>query len=245
MLSGINLTAYHSRIHMQYLTKSTGPLFAALSIGFLGCSDPSADVEQAEVGAASQDSGAASANATIYALDPSSKVEFTGSKVTGSHDGGFSNVTGEFAVADGKLENTGNKIVIDMTSVWSDSAKLTGHLKTDDFFDIANHPVATFETTEVTDSKVTGNLTLHGVTKSISFTPDINITEDSVDVAAEFAIQRFDFDIEYIGQADNLIRDGVTIRLDVSASPGTADFDSFVADAETAADAYASNNAAQ
>lgn len=211
-------------------------------VGIFGCADPSADVEQAEVGAANQTGGAASADATIFALTSESQVEFTGSKVTGRHDGGFTNVVGEFAVANGQLEDTGNRIVIDMTSVWSDNDRLTGHLKNADFFDIANHPVAVFETTEVSDGKVSGNLTLHGVTKSITFTPEIEITQELVTVTAEFAVQRFDFGIAYPGRADDLIRDGVALRLNVSAAPGTADFDTFVAEAEAAADAYATAN---
>lgn len=221
---------------------TTAPI-CVVAFGLLGCSDPTANVEQADVGEAQEPATAASDSATFFALTDESKVEFTGSKVTGSHDGGFSNVTGEFAVSEGKLENTGNRIVIDMTSVWSDNNRLTGHLKNADFFDIASYPVAVFETTEVTDSGVTGNFTLHGVTKSISFTPEIDVTPESVSVRAEFAIQRFDFGIEFPGRADDLIRDGVAIRLDVSASQGRADMDAFVAAAESAADAYAAGAA--
>lgn len=228
---------------LSTLKSVTAPI-GVVALGLLGCSDPTADVEQANVGEAQETGGGASASATVYALHEESKVEFTGSKVTGSHEGGFGAVTGEFAVSDGKLENTGNKIVIDMTSVWSDNNRLTGHLKNADFFDIANYPVAVFETTEVTDSGVTGNLTLHGVTKSISFTPEIDVTPETVSVRAEFAIQRFDFGIEFPGRADDLIRDGVAIRLDVSASPGRADMDAFVAAAESSADAYAAGAAA-
>ena len=68
---------------------------------------------------------------------------------------------------------------------------------------------------------MTGNLTLHGVTKSISFNPEVSITDSEVTLKAEFDIMRFDFGIVYKGQADNLIRDEVVIKLDVKATAGS------------------------
>ena len=70
--------------------------------------------------------------------------------------------------------------------------------------------------------KVTGNLDLHGVTKSISFPADITITDDSVAVKADFAINRRDFNINYPGMPNDLIRDNVVIKLDIQATPGPA-----------------------
>ena len=69
---------------------------------------------------------------------------------------------------------------------------------------------------------VTGNLTLHGVTKQISFPANINVTADSVDIAAEFAINRLDFDIKYPGMPNDLIRKEVVLRLKVKATPAKA-----------------------
>jgi polyisoprenoid-binding protein YceI len=69
---------------------------------------------------------------------------------------------------------------------------------------------------------VTGNLDLHGVTKSISFPADIQVSNDEVTVKAEFAINRRDFGINYRGQANDLIRDNVVIKLDLKATPGEA-----------------------
>src|SRR5207247_9597031 len=102
--------------------------------------------------------------------------------------------------------------------------RLEGHLKSRDFFDAASFPVTTFTVTGIdpagSQQKVTGNLNLHGVTKSISFPADIRIADDSVTVKAEFAINRRDFNINSPAITNDLIRDNVVIQLDLQAKPG-------------------------
>jgi polyisoprenoid-binding protein YceI len=67
---------------------------------------------------------------------------------------------------------------------------------------------------------VTGNLDLHGVTKSISFPADVEVSDEEVTLKAEFAINRRDFNINFAGMPNDLIRDNVVLRLDVKATPG-------------------------
>jgi polyisoprenoid-binding protein YceI len=196
----------------------------------LGCSkNPAENVPAADVRTATNAAANAPAAAKTYAFGPAnSKVEFTGSKITGKHDGGFNKFTGELNIVDGKLAGAGNKVVIDMTSTFSDTDRLTGHLKSADFFDVAKFPTATFVTTAVepgaTNSTVTGNLTLHGVTKQISFPAKIEVSDAAVKVNAEFFLNRMDFDIKYPGKAEDLIRQEVVLRLKVDAKPGKAEF---------------------
>jgi polyisoprenoid-binding protein YceI len=113
-----------------------------------------------------------------------------------------------------------------MKSTWSDNGRLTGHLMSPDFFDVQNFPVSTFTVTGIepagAQQKVTGNLNLHGVAKSISFPATIQIRDDAVTVKAEFAINRRDFNINYPGRPNDLIRDHVVIKLDLKATPGAA-----------------------
>lgn len=174
-----------------------------------------------------------------FSLQPTSKIEFVGSKVTGSHSGGFSKVAGVFHVVDGKLASSGHRIVIDNSSLWTDSDRLTGHLKNPDFFDVANNPLSTFVATAIeptgADYKVSGDLTLHGVTRNISFPAQVTVSDNLVKVTAEFHIDRYDFEMKYAGQADNLIRKEVVIKLNVEASPGTTDFAAFEATARSGA----------
>lgn len=162
--------------------------------------------------------------AKTYAFGPeTSAIDFIGSKVTGSHKGGFKKFTGELNVIEDRLVPAGNKVVIDMDSTWSDSERLTGHLKNADFFDVPKFPTATFVTTAIekgaTNSTVTGNLTLHGVTKQISFPATVLFTNGAVNLSAEFVLIRSDFDIKYTGKADDLIRQEVVLKLKVNATP--------------------------
>ena len=191
-----------------------------------GCSNPADNVSAAKVSTAAKPSGQADVTALKrYTFGPGdSKIEFIGSKVTGSHPGGFNKFDGElFVGADGKLAGHGNKVTIDTTSLYSDGDRLTGHLKSPDFFNVAAHPTSTFVTTTVTqqgtNSNVTGDLTLHGITKQISFPAAIQVSEQAVAVQADFSINRFDFEMKYPGQADNLIRKEVVMKLNVKATP--------------------------
>ena len=93
---------------------------------------------------------------------------------------GYSFVTGRFDKFTGtfnwdKADPTATKIVIDIdaTSVNTNHQKRDDHLRTADFFDVANHPTARFESTsvEVTGDNtavVKGNLTIRGVTKEVA-----------------------------------------------------------------------------
>ena len=198
-----------------------------LVVMMAGCGNPADNVPKAAVSSdtnAEEATAPASTDKVFAVSGKDSKIDFIGSKVTGSHAGGFTNFTGELRVTDGKLAGAGNKIVIDMNSTWSDNPKLTGHLKSPDFFDTAKFPNAEFVSTAVekktTNYMVSGNLTLHGVTKQISFPADIQVSDQGVDVKAQFVLNRFDFAIQYPGKANDLIRKEVVMRLNVKATPG-------------------------
>ncbi|MCG8579276.1 MAG: YceI family protein [Bacteroidales bacterium] len=107
-------------------------------------------------------------------------VKWTGTKVVGSsHDGFIKLSEGHLAVKNDQI--TSGKFVIDMNSITNTdldnkeyNQKLVGHLKSDDFFGVANYPVATLEIKEASafnDNKasVKGHLTIKGETKPIAF----------------------------------------------------------------------------
>lgn len=201
-------------------------LFAALAACWLaGCSDPADRVHKASGTDPAKAASGAAAAGREYVIRAESTIGFIGSKVTGSHAGGFKNFAGTLQVAGGKIVGT-PEIKIALTSLWSDNDRLTGHLKSPDFFDVATYPVATFTVTKLEPAggqhTVTGNLDLHGVTKSISFPAAIQVSDAAVTVKAEFAINRKDFNINYPGRPNDLIRDNVVIQLDLKATPGPA-----------------------
>ncbi len=206
--------------------KALGLLFfTTAACCLVGCSDPASKVEKAATSEPKKaDTGPAS-GAKEYSIRAGSKINFVGSKVTGSHNGGFTNVAGQLQVANGKIVGA-PQFKIAMKSLWVDNNKLQGHLKSKDFFDVANLPISTFSVTSIeaegAQQKVTGNLELHGVSKSISFPAEIKVADDMVSVKADFAINRRDFNINYPGMPNDLIRDNVVIKLDLQATPGPA-----------------------
>ena len=191
-----------------------------------GCSNPAADKSRAVTGEAAQTaSPATAAQGTKYLITPqNSKIEFVGSKVTGSHNGSFTDFSGQIDYT-GSVEQSRVNITIKSDSITTDTADLTKHLKTADFFDVAKFPEATFVSTAIkaggekgASHTVTGNLTMHGVTKSVSFPATIAVTPDVATVDANFSINRKDFGINYAGAADNLIRDEVVLTLRIRAN---------------------------
>jgi polyisoprenoid-binding protein YceI len=187
------------------------------------CSDPTADKPAAEVSEATPDAAPVAGEAVKMVLAPESAVEFTGYKVTGSHDGGFKSFTGHVSLVDADPTRSSVEIEIDTTSLWSDNERLTGHLKSPDFFDVENHPTARFSSTSIEAAAdggytITGNLDLHGITKSISFPAQITADTNRVAAEATFKIKRFEFDIAFTGKKDDLIDDDVVIRLNLIAT---------------------------
>ena len=157
---------------------------------------------------------------TVYTVDvASSKIEFTGAKITGSHDGGFSAFTGS-VVLDGD-EVLGTKFVIDMTTTSSDNAKLTKHLLSKDFFHAEKYPEATFVSSALEPTNETGAVThdvrgvleLHGKSRPLSFPATVIVGAMATTVEASFDINRQNWGVSYPGKPDNLIKDDVQIRL--------------------------------
>jgi polyisoprenoid-binding protein YceI len=208
-----------------------GLAILALSIFLTACEDPAANKARAITSTASSTTTTANTPTAVtptkgdsLALTPeNSKVLFTGSKVTGKHDGGFNKFSGVIELVNAKPEESRVYIDIDAGSVFTDADKLTEHLQTGDFFDIKKFPKASFGSTNIVADTakganaytVTGDLELRGVRKSVTFPATIAVTPADVTVNSEFSINRKDFGILYAGKADDLIRDDVVIKLDL------------------------------
>lgn len=157
-----------------------------------------------------------------------SKVEFTGSKVTGKHDGKFEKFSGWAYIDSEKLDTARLYLEIDVASLKTDSTMLDDHLKKDDFFNVPEHPTATFQLTELKKGgadgathTITGNLKIRGTEKSVTFPAKVTLGKGDIKTVAEFKINRKDWGINYAGKANDLIRDDVVIRLDVHAKNST------------------------
>ena len=191
------------------------------------CANPTANKPNATVGnpTAETNPGNTTGTETLQITPDNSKIEFVAAKVTRSHNGSFKKFAGTIDLVNGKIEESRVSVDIDAASVVTDTDDLTAHLKTPDFFDVAKFPKATFTSTKIEPNtanggthSVTGNFELHGVKKSITFPASIVVTPIDAAVSTEFAINRKDFGLQYPGKADDLIRDGVLIRLTIRVS---------------------------
>ena len=203
-------------------TYPTLVLIILIALLTFSCANPAANKPAASVANAAPESNSSKpAAAERLVISPeNSKVEFVAAKVTRSHVGSFKQFAGVIDLVPNSLPDSRVTIDIETGSVVTDEDALTAHLKTADFFDVAKYPKATFTSTKIEPANagsathnVTGNFELHGVKKSITFPATIHVTPDSVSINAEFSINRKDFGIVFQNKADDLIRDGVVIKL--------------------------------
>lgn len=126
------------------------------------------------------------------------KIQFVCAHVGARPDprkGGFAKFSGK-AQVDGKALKS-LSVEIDTASIGTEIEKLTNHLKSPDFFEVRKYPTAKFESTKIEAGSVTGKLTLHGVTKEITFPATVEVTEAGLKLKAEFTIDRSEFGMTY------------------------------------------------
>jgi len=96
----------------------------------------------------------------------------------------ISNVRGEFGKVSGNvvldpsdLTKSTVEVIVDATTIDTREPQRDEHLRSADFFDVANHPAITFRSKQITAAgagrfKVTGDLTIRGVTRAVTFDVD-------------------------------------------------------------------------
>jgi len=214
---------------MKTLTLSLAAL--TLTTALVACdNDPTEGATQAAVQepaqAAEPSAVEPSGDSVRYAFsNANSRIEFVGAKVTGKHDGSFGVFTGHVDVVDNALEQSTVSVEADAASIRADQEKLTGHLKSPDFFDVAQFPKVRFTSTSIVGGgrdgathTVTGNLEMHGVTKAITFPATLRLTDSAAEGDATFGINRKDWNIVYPGMPDDLIKDEVLLTLTIRAT---------------------------
>lgn len=203
-----------------------GLLAGALLVGC--AANPADDRPSAVVNPSSSPTASASVDSDakhemLKVDNTNSTITFVGSKVTGSHECTFQKFNGTIDLVDREPTRSTVKVTIAMDSVKTDDEDLTDHLLSADFFDVDKYPESSFTSTLIAKTDkgyaMTGDFTLHGVTHSITFPADIQVTPQGVTARAEFSIKRFDWKIMYPGKADNLIRNEVLIKLDLKGEP--------------------------
>jgi len=156
-----------------------------------------------------------------------SVIEWKGFKPTGSHNGTISVEKGVFTTDNGKI-SSGN-FLINMNSIKDSesNARLEGHLKSLDFFDVEKFPNARFEVTEIKENMLSGNLTIKDITNNVSFPILISQDGDAMSFTSEtFKINRSKWNIRYKSKSffndlgDKFIDDDVEIKITIKANKG-------------------------
>jgi len=174
----------------------------------------------------------ASAGTTTYQIDP--RHSSAGFGVThlmiSTVRGEFHGVTGTVVVDDSDISRSSVNVTIDATTVDTREPDRDKHLKSEAFFDVAKYPTITFQSTKVERNsdgnlKVTGDLTIRGVTKTTVLTatlPKAPIKDpwglQRTAVSASAKINRQDFGVAWNQKLDSggvVVGDDVNITLDV------------------------------
>ena len=199
-----------------------------------GCNNDK--TKAAKTGEAVDTKATPTAAAKTYNLT-SGTINWTGAKLSYDHKGTLNITQGVFAAEGNKIKS--GEFVIDMTSLKNTdlaanpekATKLEGHLKSNEFFDVETYPKTSFSITSVVDADtdeancmITGNLTLKGVSKSVTF-PALVVAKEDGSLSAisdKFKINRTDWGLKYgsglIGVvADEAISDDITLQINLEA----------------------------
>ncbi|MEO6686143.1 MAG: YceI family protein, partial [Dyadobacter sp.] len=161
-----------------------------------------------------------------------SVVTWKGSSLIGSnsHTGYVYISQGELMIENGKLK--GGSVEIDMNTIEDKNHgrdnKLVSHLKDPDFFDVKKFPFSKIIFTEVEDinsdsQKVTGNLTVKGITHSITFPARMEIKNGVAQANARLVIDRAKWDVRYKSSkfydilANQVISDSIEFHVKIIA----------------------------
>jgi polyisoprenoid-binding protein YceI len=128
-------------------------------------------------------------------------------------------------------------VKIDVSGINTQNPKRDGHLRSDDFFDAANHPVITFKSKRVEPGagsfKLVGDLTIRGTTKEVALsvegpTPPVKgMGGLRIGATATTKINRLEYGLKWNSmiEAGPVVSDEVTITIDLEltrpAMPGT------------------------
>jgi polyisoprenoid-binding protein YceI len=171
---------------------------------------------------------AATAQATTYTLESN----YTQAQFRWDHLG-FSNPGAQLAQGAGRLEfdpmnpaMSRVEVTFPLSTLATGVPDLDEHLKSEDFFEIAKYPTAAFVSTKVEPGtgagkfEVTGNLTLHGVTRPVMLEASLLKTGNNVRTGvasigfdATATIMRSDFGLgAYVPQVGDAVRIQLTIQ---------------------------------
>ncbi|MGL1886939.1 MAG: YceI family protein [Reichenbachiella sp.] len=209
-------------------------------IGTIVLNSCSNNGEKAVVQEAKEVTTSKNAETIVYnQISNQSVVDWRASHLGGAQPrfGKINLTSAEVLVNNRVLDNA--SVIMDMSSFTVENfpagdeniAKLTGHLQSADFFNVAVHPTATFVLSKIENAEgafnsvLTGNLTIMGISKSVSYKANVSITDTEVSIKSEdFSIDRSEWNLTYNAEGtegvpvDYLISNDIGFTIDVAIS---------------------------
>lgn len=207
-------------------------LITFISLSIIGCKNKADEAKTTEA----EEVAEASSISTKYSVDTeSSTISWKGFKPTGTHNGSIAVESGVFNVKDNTIES--GTFLIDMKSIVVEdipaeeegNAKLTGHLKSADFFDVETYPSAAFSVTgfETAEGKtiLSGNLKMKDTENNVSIPVTVTENGDNVTIESEtFTIDRSKWNVKYGSKSffddlgDKFINDDIELKVNIVAT---------------------------
>ena len=116
------------------------------------------------------------------------KIAFKGFGPGKVHNGSFSKIDSKLSFNGADLQG---EVTVDMSSLVTDTEQVTAHLKTNAFFDVAKYPTATIKINSLQDGTLSGFMTIHGISKNVSF----DVVSSATELSAKFNIDMKEFGI--------------------------------------------------
>ena len=182
---------------------------------------------------------ASAENQKVTISPEQSTLSWVGKKLTGQHNGKVRLQSGNAELSDGRL--VGGEFKVDLRTIVVEdiqdpkyNAKLTDHLKSDDFFSVDKYPISTFKITKVEALKqeeaggpnyqISGDLTIKGISHPLSFPARVEVGSGKAAAHAGVTVDRTLWNIRYgsgkffQGLGDKLIYDEFSVELNLSGT---------------------------
>lgn len=234
MILHVVMKKCHMRIKFTSISKISAILMLAL---LTNCNNP----PKGDDAAITDEQKVSEGSGETFMVDTAdSEIRFEGYGVGKKHPGRFRVSSGSATVSNGKV--TGGSFVINMKSLKLDEEgdmfqnKLKPHLMSGDFFDVEKFSESKFEITSVepyerTDKdtsvvdganfRVSGNFTLKGETKNITFPAKIDLDGNTLKAKADFDIDRTQWKMNYGNDktlGDKFISERVNVEFDIKGT---------------------------
>jgi len=153
-------------------------------------------------------------------IDEGSKVHFVVRNFGINTGGDLSGLSGTITFNPGDLKTSVMNVSVAVKTIDTDNDTRDGHLKSDSYFDAEKFPLITIRSTKIDKNKksgyfyFTGTLTMHGVTKIISFPFTATLKDKDYLFAGKFELNRLDYGV---GEPSSILSKTVKVSISVLA----------------------------